>query len=79
MGDISNRLVLRLIDRTGKQNETPDHRPMRLVSRLVFFSSRPASRRYRWNPRRLIRAFLIVWSCEVCLAACAEMNDAILE
>lgn len=36
MGDIFNRLVLRLIDRTGKQNETPDHRPMRLVSRLVF-------------------------------------------
>lgn len=47
MGDIYNRLVLRLMDRTGKQNETPGHHPMRLVHRLVFFSSRPASRRYR--------------------------------
>ena len=36
--DISNRLVLYLMDKqASKQNETPGHRPMRLVPRLVFF------------------------------------------
>ena len=36
MGDISNRLVLRLMDeQASKKNETPGHRPMRLVLRLV--------------------------------------------
>ena len=51
MVDIFNRLVSHLMGKqASKKNETPGHRPMRLVPRLVFFSSRQTSRRYRLNP-----------------------------
>ena len=38
MVDIFNRLVSHLMGKqASKKNETPGHRPMRLVPRLVFF------------------------------------------
>ena len=33
--DISNRFVLYLMNKQASKNETPGHRPMRLVLRLV--------------------------------------------
>lgn len=36
MGDIFNRLVLRLMDEQASKTRRLDHHPMRLVPRLVF-------------------------------------------